>query len=426
MQPLVAKTSEGDLDGKPYRRAEGMMGASLFMPDDRTLLAAHDSVLRKMVANQQQPVSGPVSKLMAATDTSGDLLAVASIEPIREMVTAEMARAPLPPPLAPLKRLPELVTAAKVHVQATGDAKASLMLLAPNNAAAEELEKLINRLLDLGQQMALAEMTKEMSGDDPIQQATLQYMKRINTKIFQLIRPTRQGKTVKFAYEGGQHSQVATVGILVALLLPAVQAAREAARRAQSTNNMRMIGLAMHNYHSVHGRLPARANFEKNGKPLLSWRVHLLPFMDEQNLYKQFHLDKPWDSDHNKTLIPRMPAVYRNPSSPAEPGESDYLVPVGKGTLFEGTEGKRFADVRDGTSNSIMALEVNSDVAVVWTKPQDWEYDPDTGLAGLGSAHPGGFLALLVDGSVRFISQAIDPGVFDKLLRIADGQPVKF
>jgi prepilin-type processing-associated H-X9-DG protein len=273
-------------------------------------------------------------------------------------------------------------------------------------------------------------MAEEMSADDPIQQASLQYGKRITKKIFDAVRPTRQGKIVKFAYEGDQYAQVATIGTLVMLLLPAVNAAREAARRNQSANNMKMIGLAMHNYHDVHGRLPATANVDENGEPLLSWRVHLLPFMDERDLYEQFHLDEPWDSDHNKPLIPRMPAFYRNPSSPAEGpawlSKSNYLVPVGKGTLFEGTEGKRFADVLDGTSNSIMALEVDSDEAVIWTKPEDWQYDPDKGLAGLGAAHPGGFLALFVDGHVQFLSDEIDPGLFDKLLRIADGQAVRF
>jgi type II secretory pathway pseudopilin PulG len=424
MMPLVRETTEANLDGAAYRQAQSPMGFSLYMPDSRTLLVAHDHLLRKMVANKKAPAEGPVSRLLAATDTSGDVLAIASMEPVRQMLTAQLAQAPVPPPFEKVKRIPELVTAAKAQLRLTGAFSASLMLLAADEGKAEELEQLINELMDLGQQMALAQMTKEMSGDDPVEQAMLQYMTRINKRMFEILRPTRSGKIVKFAHEGEQQAQIATIGILVALLLPAVQAAREAARRAQSSNNMKMLGLAMHNYHDVHGRLPAQANFDENGKPLLSWRVHILPFVEQQALYDQFHLDEPWNSEHNKTLIPMMPAVYRNPSSPAEPGKSDYLVPVGEGTLFEGTEGKRFADVKDGLSNTLMALEVDPARAVTWTKPEDWEYDPDDALSGLGQAHPGGFEALFGDGSVRFIAKTIDPNVFDKLIRIADGQVV--
>jgi hypothetical protein len=80
--------------------------------------------------------------------------------------------------------------------------------------------------------------------------------------------------------------------------------------------------------------------------------------------------------------------------------------------------------ITDGTSNSVLVLEVNENAAVVWTKPDDLVFDPTKPLAGLGAAHPGGFLAALADGSVRFISSSIDPQTFLKLLMMADGQPV--
>ena len=87
---------------------------------------------------------------------------------------------------------------------------------------------------------------------------------------------------LRVAQDGEAASQTATIGILVALLLPAVQAARDAARRAQSSNNLKQIVLAMHNYHDVYKKFPPRANFGDDGKPLLSWRVHILPFVEQQ------------------------------------------------------------------------------------------------------------------------------------------------
>ncbi len=424
MKQVAARTVATELDGKPYLRGQGTTDPGLYMPDDRTLLLGHDSVLRKMVANRKRPVEGPLSKLLAATDTSSDFVAVATMEPVREIASAALSQVPVPPPLAGLKRLPQLVTAAKAHANMTGKVGASLVLVTPDEASAKELERLLNQLIDFGQQTTLAEMSKQAPGDDPVDQAMAQYMQRVNQRMFEALRPTRKGKVVRISHDGGQLAQPATVGILIALLLPAIQAAREAARRAQSINNLKQIGLSLHNHHAANRRFPAPANFDKNGRPLLSWRVHILPFLEEQALYRQFRLDEPWDSPHNKTLIPMMPPVYRNPSSPAGPNKTDYLLPVGKGAMFAGQQGPGLADITDGSANTIMAVEVDPDRAVVWTSPDDWQFDPNRPRAGLGKAHPGGSLVLFADGHVLLLSDSIDPEVFRKLITIAGGEVV--
>ena len=196
--------------------------------------------------------------------------------------------------------------------------------------------------------------------------------------------PKREGERLVIFRVSGAGDQAnmltmtAVTGILVALLLPAVQAAREAARRSQSMNNMKNIMLALLNYESARKAFPAHANYSADGKPLLSWRVHILPFMEQQALYDQFHLDEPWDSEHNKTLIPRMPEFYLDPSSgrlPAE-GRTHYLGVKGEGMLFNGTDkGVVIESVSDGTSNTIAIVQVNDDRSTTWTKPDDWEPD---------------------------------------------------
>jgi hypothetical protein len=118
-----------------------------------------------------------------------------------------------------------------------------------------------------------------------------------------------------------------------------------------------------------------------------------------------------------------MPKVYRNPSSAAPPGKTTYLAVCGKGLMFEGTEGRRLADVTDGLSHTIMVVEANDERAVPWTKPDDWEPDEKNPLAGVGAAHPAGFLALFGDGSVQLISKDIDAKAFYGLLTIAGGEP---
>jgi hypothetical protein len=184
---------------------------------------------------------------------------------------------------------------------------------------------------------------------------------------------------------------------------------RAAAARAQSTNNVKQIGIAFHNYHDTVGRFPAQAICDKQGKPLLSWRVAILPYVEQEALYKEFKLDEPWDSEHNKKLIARMPKTYASPASKKLDGHTTYLVPVGKETVFTGDpKGLKINDITDGTSNTIFLVEANDDSAVIWTKPDDLVVDPKDPLKGLIGHYPQGFVAGFADGSVRFISKSVD------------------
>ncbi len=188
---------------------------------------------------------------------------------------------------------------------------------------------------------------------------------------------------------------------------------RVAEARAASTNNLKSIALAMHNYYQAHKHFPLPAGRGPDGKPLLSWRVLLLPFLEEVSLYKQFHLDEPWDSPHNRTLIDKMPAVYRLPISEnifenKEPGRTNYLLPVGNGAGFTADKATEFKDIRDGTSNTIMIVEVDDRHAAIWTKPDDWLFEPKEPAKGLCRFFDGGFNAAFFDGSVRFFSEKID------------------
>ncbi len=218
----------------------------------------------------------------------------------------------------------------------------------------------------------------------------------------------------------------ALVGVLAALMLPAVSASREAARRAQCVNNMKQMGLAFHNYHSATNMLPAPAITDKDGKPLLSWRVAILPYCEQQALYNKFKLDEPWDSPNNKPLIQEMPNVYLCPSRKnPEAGTTTYQVFVGEGALFDAPgAGTGFQTVTDGTSNTIAVVE--STDAVTWTKPDDLKFDAKAqpSLFGAGSPHPGGFNALFTDGSVRFIKQTIKLEVWKALLTRNGGEVI--
>lgn len=211
--------------------------------------------------------------------------------------------------------------------------------------------------------------------------------------------------------------------IMIALLLPAVQAAREAARRAQCVNNMKMIGLAMHNYHSQQNTFPPQAITDKQGRPLLSWRVAILPLIDQQSLYQQFHLDEAWDSPHNVSLLSQMPAVYACPSDPkGQPGSTTYQVVVSRNGIFTGDKPVGIQEITDGTSNTLLVGEAAKPVP--WTKPEDLPFDMTVPNSGLGSRHPGGFNALFADGSVRFIRYSIAQSVLAGIISRNGGEVI--
>jgi hypothetical protein len=202
--------------------------------------------------------------------------------------------------------------------------------------------------------------------------------------------------------------------------------------RQVSQNNLKQIALAMHSYHDVYRGFPPPALTDKNKKPLLSWRVAILPFIEQQQLYRQFKLDEPWDSENNKKLIPLMPSIYADPRGKnKDAGQTYYQVFVGPGSVFEpfvrggpGTPAnvRIPADIPDGTSNTIMVVEAGK--PVIWTKPDDLPFHPDKALPKLGGLFPDGFHAALCDGSVRFIRRTVPPATLRLLIIRNDGNVI--
>ncbi len=222
------------------------------------------------------------------------------------------------------------------------------------------------------------------------------------------------------------------IPVAIALMLPAVQASRMAAIRSQSVNNLKQIGLAMHNFHSTNDHFPPQAITDKQGKPLLSWRVAILPFLEQAPLFNEFKLDEPWDSPHNKPLLERMPSTYVIPGSKAEPGKTFYRGFSGPGAFFDPArkDGTGIRNVTDGTSNTIGIVEARE--AVPWTKPDDEiPFDgaarPDQAkplLPLLGGHFPSGFDVMFLDGSVKFLKETISPQVLRALVTLSGGEVI--
>jgi hypothetical protein len=186
-----------------------------------------------------------------------------------------------------------------------------------------------------------------------------------------------------------------------------------------TVNQMKHIGLAVMNHHDVVKKFPSRAIMSKDGKPLLSWRVKILPYLGQGKLYEQFHRDEAWDSPHNKKLISKMPKVYFCPGSNEGPRfRTVYQVPFGQATAYDGPDGITIGSITDGTSKTIGLVETDDEHAVIWTKPDDWKFDPDKPSAGLGGHFPLTFYAGAFDASVHVLPDSIDAGTLRALFTI--------
>jgi len=205
----------------------------------------------------------------------------------------------------------------------------------------------------------------------------------------------------------------------------AVKRAQTAAAANVSTNNLKQIGIAMHNYHDTHGNMPPAAVCDKKGKPQLSWRVLILPYIEQDALYKKFKLDEPWDSENNKKLLDQMPKVYAIPGQKAAANETHYRVFAGNGAAFEWVKGVRLTDYTDGTSNTLMVVTAAN--AVPWTKPDELEFDPDADpTKQIGLVVNGRWQFVMGDGSVRTLNKFPPKDTMKALVTRSGGEVINF
>lgn len=192
----------------------------------------------------------------------------------------------------------------------------------------------------------------------------------------------------------------------VGLITPLYLAIRGNAGRAEGQNNLKQIMLAIHSFHDANGRMPADIK-DKDGKAILSWRVEILPYLEQQAVYNQFKLDQPWDSPANKEASKTIVKTFQSPQDRTSIdangyGVTNYLGVAGKGTAFEAGVKLRLTDFTDGTSNTIVLVE--SAASVPWAKPADFELDLEQPLPNFlfrGQTYYG---IALGDGSVGFIN----------------------
>ena len=228
----------------------------------------------------------------------------------------------------------------------------------------------------------------------------------------------------------GVLSMCVVIPILMALILPAVQKAREAARRSVDMNNMRQISIALDMYVNTHNAYPPPYVTDADGKPLYSWRVLILPYLDQDALYSRYKLDEAWDSPNNKPLSDTVIKIFQNPAEEnlVEP-LTNYVVVQGKETMFPPDGKMTYGNIKDGTANTIMVVEISgSDIH--WAEPRDLDFNTmsfdinDFSGQGISSTFSGGAHVTFADGSVHLLPVGTDPNQVKAAITASGGEAV--
>ncbi|MDR1289837.1 MAG: DUF1559 domain-containing protein [Planctomycetaceae bacterium] len=293
----------------------------------------------------------------------------------------------------------------------------------PRKEDAVFLRSLLESCIDNGIFFAKTALAVQAKNDPQVQQFQqfIPFVSEYSAGLLRSLLPKVSNDRLIFSIElegnNANHS-TAVVGVGLALLLPAVQSAREAASQMQDLNKIKMIILAFHNYYDANNKLPPLYTVDKNGKPLHSWRVLLLPFIEQTALYNSIKLDEPWDSEHNKHFHNIIPLCYKSQFSDRLQTDKNCSFAVIEGQPLKPKDGAAFGDITDGTSNTFSVV-IRRD-SFCWMDPlanvklSDLEKGlnkPDSAI-GFGTKRPTPFG--FWDGSVRQIPNDTDPDLLKK------------
>ena len=230
---------------------------------------------------------------------------------------------------------------------------------------------------------------------------------------------------------------IGIISLLLALLWPGIRAAKEAPRRMTCQNHLKQIAIGCHNYHITHGSFPSAYAINEEERPLYSWRVNILPFIEQQKLYDIFHLDESWDSGHNQALFENRSVIYACPQQyrfEGQPGDCPYGMIVGPNTISSGPNAVTISKVTDGLANTIIVAETRKNIP--WPSPTDISFaslamgvlkrnDSRALEDGISSRHRKEETAVVfADGSVRMLSSKIKPEILQALATINGGEKV--
>lgn len=388
------ETTDGLHKGAKLRKSKS--GQIFHQLDDRTLVLG----MEQQVTFLMDVVKGGPGKVLwhrkFAPVAEDQFCAVFEVDPIRtrmELQTKRPQASAVLSAFAPLWRDTRLVV---VGAKLIGNTNVHVTAYCESEDGAVKVERTAGSLVPLAKNM-IAEAKDKFAKLPREAQGPVSTMIAFMETLLDEVKITRDGRMVSVRAD----TPGTAIPILVAAILPAIQQARTAAGNAQTRNNLKQIALALHNFHDVNRHFPTAAVLGPDGKTLHSWRVAILPYLGEKQLYEEYKLDEPWDSRHNLKLLKKRPHAYQHRLEVKDANKASYFALTGAETAFgQGDEGVKFREITDGPSKTILVVEAKRDIP--WTKPEDIPFHPKGELPKLGGFDPTGFNAALCDGSVRF------------------------
>ena len=221
------------------------------------------------------------------------------------------------------------------------------------------------------------------------------------------------------------------IAVVIALLLPPVKRSREAARRTQCKNNLKQIVLALNAYESEYGVFPPAFTANSEGQPLHSWRTLILPYLDQEDLYKKIDLSKPWNDPTNAEVYQTPVYTLCCPSAPFPDSNlrpscmTTYLAAVTEDSCLRPIESLKKKQISDTLSSTLMVIELRTEDAVHWMQPADADLETILEFSLLKRrTHVGGIQSAFADGSVRFISENTPETTLRALVSASGGEVV--
>lgn len=213
--------------------------------------------------------------------------------------------------------------------------------------------------------------------------------------------------------------------------------------RCKCVKNLKQIGLALYNYQEAYGSLPPAYLADSDGKPLHSWRVLILPFLEQPPVedtpgawrprgWRDYRYDEPWDGPNNRSLVAPTPSFYLCPAHTDAEGRglTSYVVVVGPRTAFPGGRPSTITVPRDGTSDTILVVE-SSNSSILWTEPRDLDWDwmsfqlDDPSRPSISSLHPAGSVVLQGDAGTETLQRSISSATVRARLTIDGGERIR-
>jgi len=236
-------------------------------------------------------------------------------------------------------------------------------------------------------------------------------------------------RSPKAAFAIGATVAICIAGGLSILQTNASFPAKQWASERECVNHMKQIGWALHQYEQHYGCLPPAYIPDAKGKPMHSWRVLILPFLERgEGIYQKYSFKEPWNGPNNRKLVNEWPAkFYQCPVADSEPGNTNYLVVVGAGTAWPGAKSVQMKDIRDTPEKTLLFVEV-ADSGINWMEPRDLSFDHmsfhvNGGVSNsISSYHRGGAMVIFADGGAMIMTNTIRPEMIRAMLTIAGGE----